>query len=178
MTQLLQPPFDEIESLVKERLRDCALEIYGVQHAWANPPSVKFQREDCPCAYGMTAATVPVQNNSPSHNDLLYGRNFVQRFMIAPFKDGVDDIEMGSEIQQTGDVLISRILLYYHAHPRLHLQNQPPLKYVQYLQSVVDSGIVLRPAAGGKMFAAIDVTITTVLRRNIPKALTIWREDI
>ena len=176
MAQLMQPPFEELETLVKDRLRLCAMEIHGVERAWANPPGRQVQRDDMPCAYSLSGPTFRPSQNSRTQGDLVYGRRFNQRFLIAPFSDGADDYEVGSEIQARGDTLLARILLYYQGHPRLHLQETPPLKCVQYLEDVQDSGIILALGPGGVECAAIDVTIGVVMRTVVPKALTLYRE--
>lgn len=177
MAQLLQPPFEELEALVKDRLRLCALEIHGVVGAWTNQPASRIDVTDMPCAYSYSGPTFTPSQNSRTQGDHLYGRRFIQRFLIVPWGKGLDDPETGGELQSRADAFLGRIKLYYAGHPRLHLQETPPLKYVQYLEFVEDSGLEVGPSpGGGGQCASIDVTIGVVMRQLVPKALTIYRE--
>jgi hypothetical protein len=158
---------DLITQMVKDRLAECAVDIFEIKRAWSSPPSKAVVREDCVCAYGFTGETLePV---SASRGVLTIHRNFVQRFLVLPFAGGSNDMEDGAEIARKTDPVIDRVHMYYHSRPRLETTIHGPLRYCDGLTRTEDSGSIVVPAPGGKTFAAVDFVLSIVLRINIPR---------
>lgn len=184
MVTLLTLPL--LENLVIERLRLNALDIMrlsgitpgdegGNGRAWGYPPAQAIQVEDLPAVYHMVRETFETPG---TRGEFVSARRYIQRWFIAPFAMGVDDLAAGSEMWVRAAPYFSRVPFYFTAYPRLNTSaNIGDLTYCQGIgidnqtaPLITDDGLVGRPAPGGQVYASIDFYIPIVMKMNIRRS--------
>ena len=145
---------------VLPRLRLCALEM-GVTQAWATAPRQVITKDDCVCAYSLIGATF--QPTIRTKGQVKVARTYIQRFLIYPFSIGLDDIELGAESNVLALDWESKIHFYYESHFRLGTAELGDLRYCEGVVSITDGGLVSRPAPGGGLFSAIEVSLNIIM---------------
>lgn len=175
-----------LEDNVTERLALCALDIMtlsgltigtagGNGRAWQYPPAQKIVKEDLPAVYHMIGATF--EYGQVSKGEYVSAVNYIQRWLIAPFASGADDLTAGNEMWTRAAPYFSLVPFYFRAYPRLATSTLEDLQYcaginLEKLQApeVPHEGLVGRPAPGGQLFACIDFVLPIVMKMNVRRA--------
>lgn len=162
---------DIAELVVLERLRLCAGEIFtdynSLGRAFAQPPSEVIGEDDYPICYGLVGASA--DTDTENRGRVTVARNYVQRLLVMPVTQGIDDVEDGAEANVRAIPYIAAWRRYFMSRPRLSTDTLPPLAGIGEDVVLRDSGLVARKAPGGAICGAIDYTFTIVMSEKIQR---------